>query len=103
MPRIVVNNGISRRRRSLKRRPITSGRKVRTGRRPLVLFSQDGSPYKTVRVNNLNKLHTAVLAANVKKLGVYKVEQGGIFKPALLCCRQYKNLLFHKAYLLSCH
>jgi len=38
-----------------------------------------GSPYKTVRVNNFNKLHATVLAAHVEKSGVYNVEQGGIF------------------------
>ena len=32
-----------------------------------------------------------VLAAHVEKLEVYKMEQGGIFKPALLC-RDYLNV-----------
>jgi hypothetical protein len=44
-----------------------------------------GSPYKTMRVNNFNKLHIMASLTHNEKSGVYKVIQGGIFKPTLLC------------------
>ena len=50
----------------------------------------DGSSYKTVRVNDFNRLHVIILAAHGEKSGIYKAIKVGIFKPASLC-RDYRN------------
>ena len=50
-----------------------------------------GGPYKTMRVNNFNKLHIMASVTHNEKSGICKVIQGGILKPALLY-RDYQNL-----------
>ena len=58
-------------------------------------WAGQGKKFKTVRVNNFNKLHIIVLAVHIEKSGGYNAEQGGIFKPALLC-RDYLILSISK-------
>ena len=45
-----------------------------------------GSTYKTVLVNNFNRLHIMASGSTCgEKSGVYKAKKVDIFKPALLC------------------
>lgn len=55
------------------------------GNRRLLDKDKFGSPCKTVRVNNFNKLHIIASDSTWRKSGICKARQGGISKPASLC------------------